>query len=140
MCSSDLALQNAEMEALRHEAATQVASANIQAGEMEHRILSLEAALARLSRNGAANGEEAVKVTEELSRAAEAFRVLAARQAAFNASMAAISADEDERQALLFENDAPPARTHPLPGGGEGLRQMVERAFSETPENGAEET
>ena len=134
------ALQNAEMEALRHEAATQVASANIQAGEMEHRILSLEAALARLPRDGAANGEETAKVTEELSRAAAAFRALAARQAAFNASVAAAPVEEDERQTRLFEDDAPPAPPHPLPGGGEGLRQMVERALSETPEDGAEES
>lgn len=42
-----LAIQTAEMDALRYAAASQVASANIQAGEMEHRIDTLEAALSQ---------------------------------------------------------------------------------------------
>lgn len=40
-----LAIQTAEMDALRYAAASQVASANIQAGEMEHRIDTLANAL-----------------------------------------------------------------------------------------------
>ncbi len=40
-----LAIQTAEMDALRYAAASQVASANIQAGEMEHRVDTLETSL-----------------------------------------------------------------------------------------------
>lgn len=43
-----LAIQTAEMDALRYAAASQVASANIQAGEMEHRIDTLETALSQV--------------------------------------------------------------------------------------------
>jgi uncharacterized coiled-coil protein SlyX len=43
-----LAIQTAEMDALRYAAASQVASANIQAGEMEHRIDTLEIAIAQV--------------------------------------------------------------------------------------------
>lgn len=43
-----LAIQTAEMDALRYTAATQVASASIQAGEMEHRIDTLETALSQV--------------------------------------------------------------------------------------------
>lgn len=43
-----LAIQTAEMDALRYAAASQVASANIQAGEMEHRIDTLETAISQV--------------------------------------------------------------------------------------------
>jgi uncharacterized coiled-coil protein SlyX len=43
-----LAIQTAEMDALRYAAASQVASANIQAGEMEHRIDTLEMAISQV--------------------------------------------------------------------------------------------
>lgn len=65
-----LAIQTAEMDALRYNAASQVATANVQAGELEHRIDSMESALARVE----ASAGESARALPEGDAAARSLR------------------------------------------------------------------
>ena len=107
------ALLLAEMDALRNEAAAQVASANIQAGEMEHRIAGLESALDILRETGKAASRDVERKNKNLSEVAKELIALSSRLAILKDS-AADSDDEldtDKDQGVLF----PPTDFEALP-------------------------
>lgn len=71
-------LLTAEMEALRNEAATQVAQANIRAGEMESHVLRLREALDLVMQRGKSAAQHAEALSQAFAQATEALG--AARQ------------------------------------------------------------
>jgi len=112
-------LQAAEMDALREAAVSQVATANIQAGEMEHRIARLESALEATRAAGRATEADAVRLSEALAQATETLRMLAQRQAALkNLDLPPPTPPAaEERQTTFFESEpfeALPADTDSL--------------------------
>jgi len=112
-------LQAAEMDALREAAVSQVATANIQAGEMEHRIARLESALEATRAAGRATEADAVRLSEALAQATETLRLLAQRQAALKGLELPPPAPPapEERQTTFFESEpfeALPADTDSL--------------------------
>ncbi|MBN2310151.1 MAG: hypothetical protein JXR94_14350 [Candidatus Hydrogenedentes bacterium] len=71
--------QEQDMDALRHEAAAQVAEAQAQAGEIEGRLARVEAAFERTCEVGRNAGYELESVAEEVRRASDALADLANR-------------------------------------------------------------
>lgn len=147
-----LAIQTAEMDALRYSAASQVASANIQAGEMEHRIDTVEAALSAVE--GAAL-EVVRSLPEEEGVTARTLRAAVAHmQAQLSALKKARSApqggrppgdwpilDSDFFEALpedFHVSVDDPNQPH-LPGFDEGLMHALQGALSNTPAKRAED-
>ena len=133
-----LAIQTAEMDALRYETASQVAQASIQAGELEHRIGLLESALDSLRSTRPEGGEEDPATGKTWSMALENMQaqLLALREARSNNVP-----DQGVEEANLFESDyfeALPedfevevgrAAPDSLPGSGDVLRNTVEDAL-----------
>lgn len=103
-----MGLAIAEMDALRHEAAEQVASANVHAGELEARIVDLESTLALYAGTSHDVGGALADESEALSEAAERFSALARRLnqlPRMSVGSGATAAPQD--QALLFETGGP---------------------------------
>jgi hypothetical protein len=142
-----LAIQTAEMDALRYAAANQVATATIQAGEMEHRIDTLESALFELE----AAAREAAR---EFPGEAPTLRILRAALDHMQAQVRAIQSvrragratpgpselslfDTEFFEALPDDFQAPggDGRQGVLPGLGEGFRSVVENALAGGAEN-----
>ncbi len=97
-----LAIQTAEMDALRYETASQVAQASIQAGELEHRIGLLETALESLRTNRPAEGGANGAALKTWSIALESMQaqIAALRETRANA-VPELKADDQ----VLFETD-----------------------------------
>ena len=74
-----VSLTAAEMDALRQEAATQVASASIQAGELQHRITTLEGALTLHHGVSQELADALARRAEDCARTAEALNGMAGR-------------------------------------------------------------
>jgi DNA repair exonuclease SbcCD ATPase subunit len=142
-----LAIQTAEMDALRYAAASQVASANIQAGEMEHRIDTLETALSQVD---AAAVVASGALPEQGAGIATLRAALGHLQEELRALRQARSAHEGERQRAhdemsLFDSEyfeALPSdfqghqgeqRSPMLPGLDAGLMSALEGALAPKP-------
>ena len=146
-----LAIQTAEMDALRYAAASQVASANIQAGEMEHRIDTLEIAISQVD---AAAVVASDALPEEGAGIATLRAALGHLQEQLHALRAARSAHDSDRQRahdekMLFDSEyfeALPAdfqghRSGGIPGLDAELMNALEGArtpkSAATPDGGA---
>ncbi len=137
-----LSLQMAEMDALRQEAAAQVASANIQAGEMENHIARLESALQFAREAGQHTQGDATRLHTHLKQATDTVEVLLTglRQLEAFPLPARDALAENTAQAHLFEADLfevlphPPAEEgRPLPGTDAEFQSVVQNAFDSTP-------
>ncbi len=141
-----ISLQIAEMDALRHEAASQVASANIQAGEMERRIVHLESAVDVARATAGSAESDAGRLSDELLHAAETLRSLAERQSTLKKISAQLPppSDPEDDQPNLFEEAVLDPRDFPLlppesevselppprSSAAASLREVVEEALS----------
>jgi len=141
-----LAIQTAEMDALRYAAAGQVAQANIQVGEMEHRIGLLEAALDALRANRPEGGTEGGAPGKAWSMALENMQV---QLAALRESRSGDGAVRAGGEQALFESDffealpedfegyKAPAGRRPLPGTDGDFQRFLDGALGEAGEDGA---
>jgi hypothetical protein len=139
-----LSFQTAEMDALRHAAATQVASAHVQAGEMEHRITELESALDVVREVGRHTGIDILACSEDLENLADSLSVMARQLAALQAvSVVKPKTTESvDEQASLFDAvpfESLPTQMNPplgsniistLPGPDKAFRAVVEEAMA----------
>ncbi len=103
------ALAAVELDALRHEAAAQVARANIQAGEMENRAKQLQEALDILRETGRAAAQDSLGVQRSVDDLARAAQTLEARLRTFNNIALPYGNAEDTvetLQPILFEPSA----------------------------------
>ena len=110
-----LALQSAEMDALRHEAAQQVASAQVASGEMERRIAQLELALEAALETGRATAAEAKRIGDDLYHATEAVNLLLSglgRLDVLHPPPQSTQDNDDTDQETLFDTE--PYRRTPL--------------------------
>lgn len=103
------ALASVELDALRHEAAAQVARANIQAGEMEQRANRLQEALDIIRETGRAASHDAIHIEQSVDQIAASARALEARLSSFNQiALPHTDVDEDVTalEPILFEPSA----------------------------------
>ncbi len=134
----------AEMDALRQEAASQVASATIQAGEMERRIGALESALDILRESGRAASVDIRKRSKYLGQTARDLIALSARLASIKDIRVASSETPvaDNRQITLFDALPSSGKDASLPETGldqhAGLREAVEQALFREDDSSAE--
>jgi len=141
-----LAIQTAEMDALRYAAASQVASATIQAGEMEHRIDTLESALTEVEAaaiEAARDLPEGLGALRNLRFAIEHMqRQLAALKIARTASSSKSLPESSELS--IFDTDffevlpedfhvnVDGERPRAMPGLDDGLKSALEDALTST--------
>jgi chromosome segregation ATPase len=139
----------AEMEALRNEAAAQVAQANLYAGEMEGRITRLREALDLALIRGRSAAAHAEALSSAFLQASEA--LAAAREDLANIEITQEFTEGDgdggngQAQGSLFDAapfirdlaalpgtfDAPRAEVAPTPGGGDRpLHELIEEVLS----------
>lgn len=99
------AIQTAEMDALRHSAAGNAATASVQAGEFENRIRQLETALELARQTGCAVGGDIHELHGRLGGAFDRLQALVEQLDAARATASGTSWDEalDTSQAFLFE-------------------------------------
>lgn len=102
----------AEMESLRREAAAQVATANMQAGELEHGISAVAVLLEQwrnLKRNDAIDPQ---RLQRDLASAVRHLHDMADKVAVLKREIAAGNVDDEPvDQGVLFEPDAPAAKS-----------------------------
>ena len=133
-----LAIQTAEMDALRYAAAGQVALANIEAGELEKRISLMESALDALRATRPEGGVSDAKAGKTWSMALENMQaqLLALRSARSESRDASLHEDqatfgEEFFEALPagFEGDFTPSVAAPLPGMDSALKEALKGAL-----------
>lgn len=127
-----LALQNAEMDALRHEAAQQVASAQVASGELERRIAHLELALEAALETGRATAAEAKRIGDDLYHAFEAVNLLLSglgRLDVLHPPPKPLPEESETEQGVLF--DPEPYRRPPI-FDSERFKEMLEAVCSDT--------
>jgi len=132
-----LAMRAAEMDVLRHTAVDQVAAANEHAGELDQRVVQLEAAIEITRATGRAIETDAGRIGGELARAAAALRLLAERQEVASL-IGSVPTSADDHQPILFdlEDYAGPtstfddSRLSPKPAYDPHLLDVIEEAFN----------
>lgn len=132
-----LAIQTAEMDALRYETASQMAQASIQAGELEHRIGLLEAAFDSLRatkpEGGAENGAAAKTWSMALENMQAQLVALREARAQNQPERMEVQAhfEDDFFEALPEGFDAGDGEpvSAPLPGDNGTLKEAVEGAL-----------
>ncbi|MCF6285846.1 MAG: DnaA/Hda family protein [Candidatus Hydrogenedentes bacterium] len=143
-----LAIQTAEMDALRYETASQVAQASIQAGELEHRIGLLESALDSLRSTRPEGGADESAAGKTWSMALENMQaqLIALRDARANGVQ-----EQATEEPSLFESDYFEALPEDfeverggevsvsLPGVDDALKNVVEDALGGSREGGLED-
>ncbi len=133
-----LAIQTAEMDALRYETASQMAQASIQAGELEHRIGLLEAAFDSLRATKPEGGAENGAAARTWSMALENMQaqLVALREARAQNKPERMAEEQAHFEDDFFEalpedfdrTDGEPDKA-PLPGDNGALKDALEGAM-----------